>query len=103
MVGRLKTQQHRLLTRRCLSCGFDGTCIRTRQVDACPSCGCDLNERPPRSYAEMEGLLGQPLTLDAPMTTEVRESRVIQRWLAFLFVAAVGLLAIVALSAAAVP
>lgn len=49
--------------RVCLSCGFAG---KSLQADApqtcwtCPRCGVDLYQRPPRSYAEMEGLDAPP-------------------------------------------
>ena len=50
------------LTRRlCRSCGYAGEDLQ--QADAgpvfcCPSCGADLYARPPKSYAEMELLVG---------------------------------------------
>lgn len=43
----------------CLSCGYDGRLIQagaTGHSYTCPSCGADLYARPPRAYAEMEGL-----------------------------------------------
>lgn len=49
----------RLKTRTCLSCGYDGPSLQVRRgriALSCPCCGQDLNARPPRSYAEMEGL-----------------------------------------------
>ena len=51
----------------------------------------------------MEGLLGQPGTeveTDAPVRTEYRT---IQRWLAFLFFVALGLLMMASLLEAAIP
>jgi len=43
--------------RMCLACGSDHASLQSRRaVFTCPSCGCDLYARPPRSYAEMEGL-----------------------------------------------
>jgi hypothetical protein len=78
--------------------------------DRCVRCGCDLRERPPRSYAEMEGLIGQPLTLDAPLASlnadphepfQTFRGRLIQRWLAFLFIAMIGLICLIGLSAQA--
>lgn len=51
------TSIHRRL---CVRCGFDGRAVQDgvlRRSDAwCPNCGCDFHRRPPRSYAEMEGL-----------------------------------------------
>lgn len=43
----------------CLDCGFDGPELQpsSRSLTfVCPGCGSDLYARPPRSYAEMEGL-----------------------------------------------
>jgi predicted RNA-binding Zn-ribbon protein involved in translation (DUF1610 family) len=46
--------------KKCLACGFDGRALqgeRGRLTFECPSCGADLYARPPRSYAELEGLV----------------------------------------------
>lgn len=40
----------------CLSCGYDGPEVQHDGTWVCPMCGQDLYERPPMSYAEMEGL-----------------------------------------------
>lgn len=43
----------------CLGCGFDGRGLQSGGAEPtwkCPKCGADLYSRPPRSYAEMEGL-----------------------------------------------
>jgi hypothetical protein len=43
----------------CLSCGFDGAAIQSDSREhgwQCPRCNADLYARPPRSYAELEGL-----------------------------------------------
>lgn len=48
-----------LVQRVCLSCGYRGDEIQVsgeRAAYRCPKCGQDLYARPPRSYAEMEGL-----------------------------------------------
>lgn len=45
--------------RRCLNCGFGGRSIQGAddcRRFRCPRCDADLYARPPRSYAEMEGL-----------------------------------------------
>jgi len=47
----------------CLGCGFDGAELQGHLAHVryqCPSCGHDLYARPPRSYAEMEGLSPAP-------------------------------------------
>lgn len=110
MIGNARTTlDRRLLTRRCVSCGFDGPAINrsASAIENCPRCGCDLTERPPRSYAEMEGLLGMPspalprelVVIDRTDHAETRGERVLQRWLAFMFISMVGLLAIAYLAA----
>ena len=103
MLSRIRTLDRRLLTRRCVACGYDGALLRGGQAARCARCGCDLRRRPARSYAEMEGLLGQPVTIDAPLGPHGGEERVIHRWLAFLFIVAVGMLAMVCLVSAALP
>lgn len=43
----------------CLGCGFDGAAIQSDLREGgwtCPRCAADLYARPPRSYADMEGL-----------------------------------------------
>ncbi|MBL9141156.1 MAG: hypothetical protein JNK53_04760 [Phycisphaerae bacterium] len=46
--------RHRLV--RCVQCGTRADGLLAVDADRCPRCGCDLLARPPRSYAEMEGL-----------------------------------------------
>jgi hypothetical protein len=111
MISNVRTTvDRRLLTRRCVSCGFDGSSINrisaTSVPARCPRCGCDLRRRPPRSYAEMEGLLGSP-ALSQPRMEIVEEhehqsrgERLLHRWLAFLFIALLGMLAIAYLASA---
>lgn len=101
MLSKVSRLDARLLTRRCVSCGYDGALLRGGQARMCARCGCDLRERPARSYAEMEGLLGQ-LPPTPPMIEHLpRESTLIHRWLAVLFVAIIGLLCITYLASAA--
>ena len=53
--------------RLCLRCGYRGRLLqgdRGRSTFTCPSCSCDLYARPPKSYAELEGLHENPE--DAP-------------------------------------
>lgn len=58
--------------------------LEGRGFGHCPRCGCDFAERPPRSYAEMEGLeIGTRPAL--PADAQALESRMVERWLAFLF------------------
>jgi len=49
----------RMTRRMCLSCGHSGRALqgdRGLTTFQCPSCGADLYARPPRSYADLEGL-----------------------------------------------
>jgi hypothetical protein len=103
MLGDLQTRHHRLLTRRCVECGYDGPLLRGGQADHCAKCGCDLRLRPARSYAEMEGLLGMPLTYEMPSDRQIhiRRERLIHRWLAFLFMVFILVIMMAYLSAAA--
>ncbi len=62
--------------KKCLACGFDGRALqgeRGRLTFECPSCGADLYARPPRSYAELEGLI-EPSTIDRPAGRTSRSS-----------------------------
>lgn len=55
-----------LLQRACLRCGYRGHELQRLDETTtyrCPGCGQDLYARPPRSYAEMEGL---PVALPPP-------------------------------------
>ena len=88
----------------------------TRAMDDshCPQCGCDFTQRPARSYAELEGLMGHSLPIlnetaaefadhwahkTAPADDSTTAQR-IERWLLFIFVAFVLLFAVGALTAA---
>lgn len=106
MLGKLKTIDSRLLTLRCVGCGYDGSLLRGGVASRCPRCGCDLRKRPARSYAEMEGLIGLSSLededeVDVAFEPPRRGDRVIHRWLAFLFFAMMGLVAIACLTRAA--
>ena len=101
MSGKLQTIDRRLLARQCVACGYDGALLKGGQASQCARCGCDLRERPARSYAEMEGLLCEPITLHAPRIHGPGEARLIHRWLAFLFLAMLSFVVLLYLSAAA--
>lgn len=100
MLQKAKTLDPRLTVRRCVACGYHGSLLRNGHAQICARCGCDLVKRPARSYAEMEGLLGQPMTLDEPLSTPRRQERLIHRWLAFLFLTAIGFIALLYLATA---
>lgn len=101
MVEKLRTVQDGLFVRRCVACGYDGVLLDGGRATECARCGCDLIARPARSYAEMEGLVGHPITIDAPLThlgAPGPLSRFSRSWLVFLFasimfLSLVGLLA----------
>ena len=100
MLQPVKTIDPRLRVRRCVACGYDGALLRKGQAEACARCGCDLRKRPARSYAEMEGLVGQPMTLEEPLSSARREERFIHRWIVFFFLAALVFIAVLYLAAA---
>jgi hypothetical protein len=99
MLSKTKTLDQRLLRRRCVACGYDGALLRNGFAPRCAKCGCDLRKRPARSYVEMEGLPGirrggiRPTGIDP-------DPHVLSRWFAFLFLAMLVLVAIIALSSA---
>ena len=100
MVGKLKSSSRTLHERRCVRCGR-----ATRRGDPgldeffdwrCAGCGESFFERPPRSYAEMEGLDGSVVLhrrcadeIGMPMLTVARVRR---RWIVFLAIATAGTL-----------
>jgi hypothetical protein len=118
MASRTRTRGASLTTRRCLACGYAGRFAQGRggrglarfgseptasdrsgPLGHCPRCGCDFHARPPRSYAEMEGLD----QADRPeLDADAQESRLVERWLGFLFIAAIAVIALGSLSAALV-
>jgi hypothetical protein len=104
MSAKMKTLDSRLLTLRCVCCGYEGSLLRDGQARHCARCGCDLRERPPRSYAEMEGLLGEPVTFpdhNMFIRRSSFEQTLAHRWLFFFVMAMIGLVAIACLTAAA--
>ena len=102
-VGKVKTLNPTLFVRRCVACGYDGALLRGGAAGRCARCGCDLLHRPARSYAEMEGLVGRPDPVDTPLVPRLAQHTIIQRWLAFLFMLALGMLGLIALADAAMP
>ena len=86
MLSNVHTIDRHLHLRRCVACGYDGSLLRNGHADRCARCGCDLHERPARSYAEMEGLDGlydeQPLLVPRPR----RDRHFLHKWIAFMFI-----------------
>ncbi len=103
MLQKTKTLDPKLIVRRCVACGYDGALLRGGQAEICARCGCNLRQRPARSYAEMEGLVDQPSTLDEPLSRPRRDERFIHRWIIFLFLTALGFIAMLYLAAATFP
>jgi hypothetical protein len=88
MLDNISILDDRLLKRRCVECGYDGALLRDGFAERCARCGCDLRRRPARSYAEMEGLLARPVTIDPLIPGALLgewTGNVIHRWLAVLF------------------
>lgn len=85
---RTTTIQRRHLVPRCVACGRDVS--NGRSSDVCAACGCDMAERPARSYAEMEGLV-EAMAEAAVQDPFVawRRSLTLERWLLTAFTAAV--------------
>ncbi len=100
MLQKAKTLDPGLMVRRCVACGYDGALLRGGHAEICARCGCNLLKRPARSYAEMEGLLGQPMTLDEPLSSPRCQERLIHRWITFLFLTAIGFIALLYLATA---
>jgi hypothetical protein len=96
----------RLHQRQCVACGYAGRFVERPGQTHCPRCSCDFIERPPRSYAEMEGIdqlepsvarRARSQSFEPP----AREWRIVERWLLVLFGIAVVGTAVFALGLAA--
>ena len=100
MLQQATTIDTRLLVRMCVACGYNGKLLRNGTAPRCARCGCDLRKRPARSYAEMEGLIHQTITLDSPSINHQCSQRYFNKWILFLFFAAIGIFAMIQLTAA---
>ncbi len=100
MLQQASTIDAQLLVRKCVACGYDGDLLRKGQAPRCARCGCDLKKRPARSYAEMEGLISQTFTIEPPLSNLPQERRFGHRWIVFLFVAAICIIALIQLTSA---
>ncbi|MHC4414743.1 MAG: hypothetical protein ACYS0G_05620 [Planctomycetota bacterium] len=101
MVARTNILDERLLRRRCVACGYDGALLRGGLAPRCARCSCDLQERPARSYAEMEGLLSPSEDRRTPPADTRHEERLVYRWLSFFLLAMIGFVVVVYLCTAA--
>lgn len=87
----------RLHQRQCVACGYAGRFVDRAGQTHCPRCACDFAERPPKSYAEMEGIdqlepSSRRRAMLAASEPPAREWRLVERWLLFLFgVLAIGI------------
>jgi len=99
---RTSTIQARHLARRCVQCGSQHPASVLRHE--CVHCGCDLVERPPRSYAEMEGLVEvvAPAVAEDPFMSW-RRTATFERWLLTAFTAVVLVAFLVHAAASAWP
>jgi len=87
----MRTASSHLHVRRCVACGSDDPSLEDLRTDRCLCCGCDLIDRPPRSYAEMEGLPEDaPFVLRPFPARPVRDHRILHRWLLFLFMVGIA-------------
>ena len=109
-AGKTRAIGHDIFVVRCVACGYDGALLKAGRAERCARCGCDLLERPARSYAEMEGLLDEADSADARPRAALQEVdavrppyQTIQRWLAFMFFVMIGLILFITLVAAALP
>jgi len=53
----------------------------SRALGNCATCGCDFHERPPRSYAEMEGLVDFSEAAGSEVLGEWYRTLAFERWL----------------------
>jgi hypothetical protein len=96
----------RIHRRQCLSCGYAGRFVDRPGQTHCPRCTCDFTVRPPKSYAEMEGLDETDLTRGRqrralPLEPEDRDWRLLCRWLVFLAGVCIVATSVIALGFAA--
>jgi len=76
---RTSTIETRHLCRRCLQCGREQPW--SGGAASCEGCGCDFHERPPRSYADLEGLVEFGPDPGARAFAEWRATVTTERWL----------------------
>ncbi len=113
MVEHTKTRRD-LFVRRCLACGYDGVLLQggdpggvggaggAEVAECCELCGCDFILRPPRSYAEMEGLDERPISTET-LIAGGGHRQALERWLTFAVLVLVGLGLLMYLGRAALP
>lgn len=92
MPAPIRAIEPRHLAVRCVSCGLT---VRDHALDHCPRCGVDMDERPPRSYAEMEGLLETTERPTVLRRAGWQERRLVERWIVVGFLGAMALIGMV--------
>lgn len=83
MLSRTTSGRIDIMQPRCLACGSAVDHFAVDRESTCSRCGCDFLLRPPRSYAEMEGLIGEPVTIDQVESEPRISDRLIGRWALF--------------------
>lgn len=61
MAGSTREAVFRWTSPRCVACGAEAVRAIREGGSACDGCGCPFDERPPRSYADLEGLTASHL------------------------------------------
>jgi hypothetical protein len=84
---RTSTIEPRHLCRRCMQCGQMQPASRAPAT--CVTCGCDFQQRPPRSYAEMEGLVDFTEDPGAEAFGSWYRTLAFERWLLTAFTAVI--------------
>ena len=77
-----------MLARRCMQCGCLSPEAESElpfMTPSCRACGCDLLERPPMSYAEMEGFDRDRMPRQSDVWEDALRVRLIQRWIGSVF------------------
>jgi len=102
MAIKIDTIPRRHLVRRCMMCGYDGPAMRLPHTTHCVLCGCDLAQRPARSYAELEGFIPTASIEPAPpVGLDPQRAKLMQRWVAFIVFAGCALATLIYLAFAA--
>ena len=101
------SDRSRLHRRQCVACGYSGLFVDRANQSHCPRCSCDFAVRPPKSYAEMEGLEDpgsrRSLARARAFNDPPREWRLVERWLVFIFLLSVAAVSMLAIAIATVP
>lgn len=87
--GEIHSYQTRMVRPRCVRCGHlcSDSLNELAASEHCEQCGCNLEVRPPMSYAAMEGFLEAPpdAVSNAEAWNQELETRVVERWVGTVF------------------